>query len=187
MDKPVPRKVLLGTANRRQMYLAFNRHHQAPFDDERLTGRLYAGEWFRIDRFAYHEMQDVLPPRYLSGGAFALQEMLAESVTSVFFELTIRGETRFYHAYCDLSDRNAVDEMRGAIIARETSGPPLTRQEVLDHLWSTTPDEYRGLYDGVRTILVLDAVLGTVPKRLEDLTTAEVAERVMPQLPSLAA
>jgi hypothetical protein len=36
---------------------------------------------------------------------FALREFLTDSITSVFFSLTIDGRLRFFHAYCDLFDK----------------------------------------------------------------------------------
>ncbi|MGV1898272.1 DUF1419 domain-containing protein [Agrobacterium vitis] len=45
-NPPTIRKVFEGVASRHEMYALFNRHSQAPFDDNRMNGTLYVGEWF---------------------------------------------------------------------------------------------------------------------------------------------
>jgi hypothetical protein len=43
---PAIRKVFEGVASRHEMYALFNRHSQSPFDDDRMNGTRYVGEWF---------------------------------------------------------------------------------------------------------------------------------------------
>jgi hypothetical protein len=191
IEPPRPRKIYQGVASRSRMFALLNRHHQAPFDPDRISGRLYAGEWFEIDAESYHTMLEVLPPLFTRGDCFAMSEFLAGSVTSVFFELRVEGETRWFHAYCDLGRRASTDEMRQAILDRERKAPETpTREECLEHLWSTTPDEFRGYLDGDsrrRTILVFEPTRGTVPILLSDLPNAELSRRLAwDRLPSAA-
>ena len=57
---------------------------------------------------------------------------------------------RHFHGYCDLSDRTSVEKMRVAIIERESRPVrAMTREERLEHIWSSTADDYRG-YAGER-------------------------------------
>lgn len=184
-----PRKVFIGIASRSQMFALFNRHHQAPFDDDRMTGRLYAGEWFKIDRASYYSMLEVLPPLIHRPDCFAMREFQGGSVTSVFYELRIGGRGRWFHAYVDLADRQNIDVMRAAIIERETSPPLLTREESLEHVWSTTHDDFRGYArEGRhRTITAYEPGVGTVLHRLCDLSAEEISARLAPTLTTLAA
>lgn len=191
IQAPRPRKIYQGVASRSRMFVLLNRHHQAPFDPDRISGRLYEGEWFEIDAQSYHTMLEVLPPLFMRGDVFAMSEFLAGSVTSVFFELRIEGETRWFHAYCDLGRRASVDEMREAILGREWKAPAApTREESLEHVWSMTPDDFRGHVDGDsrrRTILIFDPARGTVPILLSDLPDAELSRRLTwDRLPSAA-
>jgi hypothetical protein len=39
------RKIFQGAASRPEFYAMMNRHAQAPFEEARLSGRLYAREW----------------------------------------------------------------------------------------------------------------------------------------------
>ena len=48
--RPAHRKVFEGVASRHEMYALFNRHGQAPFDDDRMNGTRYVGEWFEVSR-----------------------------------------------------------------------------------------------------------------------------------------
>ena len=191
IESPRPRKVYHGVASRSRMFELFNRHHQAPFDPDRVSGRLYAGEWFEIDAESYQTMLEVLPPLFTRGDVFAMSEYLAGSVTSVFFELRIECETRWFHGYCDLGRRASIDEMREAILGREWKAPGTpTREERLEHVWSTSPDEFRGYLDGDsrrRTILIFEPARGTVPTLLSDLPNAELSRRLAwDRLPSAA-
>ena len=74
----------------------------------------------------------------------------------------------------------------------------LTRDERLEHIWSSTHDDYRGYagkgwpahLQGKRTVLVYCVGLGTVLKPLADLTDDEIAAKLPVQLrhlPPLAA
>jgi hypothetical protein len=97
----------------------------------------------------------------------------------------IDGRKRFFHGYCDLSDRGSPERMKQAIIERE-SRPirAMTREERLEHIWSSTHDDYRG-YAGARWPAVLQGkrtVLGTVLKLLDDLDDEEIAAKLPVQL-----
>ena len=74
----------------------------------------------------------------------------------------------------------------------------MTREDALDHIWSSTHDDYRGhagarwpaVLQGKRTVLVFCGESGTVLKLLDDLTEEEIAAKLPVQLrhlPPLAA
>lgn len=139
------RKIFFGCADRRQMFRMFDRHAQRPNPWQSDTSALYAGEWFEIDAVDHDYMFEILPPLWMRGDMFAMREFLTDSVTSVFFALTIDGEVRHFHAYCDLSDKHSPARMRVAIVDRESRPVKgMTRTERLDHIWSATHDDYRG-------------------------------------------
>lgn len=102
MTHTLIRKVYQGIADRRQMFRLFDRHSQRPnrFEDD--ADALFRGEWFEIDRASHDYMFEILPPLWMRHDRFALREFLTDSITSVFFSLTIDGRLRFFHAYCDL-------------------------------------------------------------------------------------
>jgi hypothetical protein len=188
------RKIYFGVADRRQMFRLFDRHAQRPNRWQNDDSGLFAGEWFEIARAEHDYMLDLLPPLWMRGEMFAMREFLTESVTSVFCTLRIDGRTRYFHAYCDLSQARAPVETRDAIVERE-SWPvkAMTRAERLEHIWSATHDEYRGYAGerflpelrGKRTILVYG--LGrTELKLLEDLTDDEIAAKLPVHLRHLA-
>ena len=189
------RKVFQGAADRQQMFRMFDRHRQRPnrtADD----GHLYGGEWFEIDSDLYGYMLEMLPPLWMRGGMFAMSEFLTGSVTSVYFEISIDGRVRHFHGYCDLSDKGFPDRMRAAIIERESRPVrAMTRDEKLEHIWSTTHDEFRGYagpgwasqYRGKRTILCYGGARGTILKLLDDLSDAEIAAKLPVQLRHLPA
>ena len=126
-------------------------------------------------------------------------EFMTGSVTSVFFSLWIDGCKRFFHGYCDLADRSAPERTKQAIVERESRPVrAMTREEALDHIWSSTHDDYRGhagarwpaALQAKRTVLVFCGGLGTVLKLLDDLTDEEIAAKLPVQLrhlPPLAA
>jgi hypothetical protein len=122
---------------------------------------------------------------------FALSEYMTGSVTSVFFALLIDGRMRWFHGYCDLSDRASPERMKAAIIDRETRPVrAMTHEERLEHIWSSTHDDYRGYAGerwpaamrGKRTVLVYGGGRGTVLKLLHDLTDDEVSAKLPVQL-----
>jgi hypothetical protein len=91
-------------------------------------------------------MLDILPPLWMRGPIFAMREFMTNSVTSVFFAIRIDEAVRYFHSYCDLSDPNAVDAMRAAIVNRESRPVrAMSREERLEHIWSATAVEYCGL------------------------------------------
>jgi hypothetical protein len=185
------RKVYQGTADRHQMFRLFDRHAQRPprFEDDATA--LYAGEWFEITAREHDYMFEILPPLWIRGSMFAMREFLTGSVTSVFFALRIDGVIRHFHGYCDLSYQRSVEEMRLAIIERETRPVrAMTRQERLEHIWSATADPYRGYSDeavadhsqGYRTIILFSASGSSRLKLLDDLTDDEIAAKLPVQL-----
>ncbi|RFB76632.1 DUF1419 domain-containing protein [Methylovirgula sp. 4M-Z18] len=181
------RKVFQGIADRRQMYRLFNRHAQRPNRSGGGDGHLFAGEWFEIAEAEYDYMLEILPPLFMRGGMFALREFLTGSVTSVFFTIEIDGGRRYFHGYCDLSDKGSPERMRDAILCRESRPVrAMTREERIEHIWSSTHDEYRGYagerwperHRGKRTVPFYDGREGTGVKLLENLTDAEIAAKL---------
>ncbi|WP_011579026.1 MULTISPECIES: DUF1419 domain-containing protein [Chelativorans] len=186
-DRPF-RKIHPGVAGGPQMYELFNRGADLPIE-QRISGEAYAGGWFEIDQAGYLFMLDMLPPLFMRTGMFGMSEFKAGNVTSVFFEITIRGRRRWFHGHCDLSDRQSPERMRAAIIAFETDAfDSMTRAEKLEAVWHRTHDDFKGIagaaspdawppeHRGKRTILVNGGAVGTVLKLLENLTDAEIAE-----------
>ena len=181
------RKVYQGIANRHQMYRMFDRHAQRPNRWQDDDGALYAGEFFEIGQADHDRMFEILPPLKLSGEMFAMREFLTGMITSVFYSLPIDGTTRYFHGYCDLSDKGSPDRMRRAVLERESLPVrAMTREERIEHIWSITHDDYRGYagedwpqgYRGLRTVLVYDRRHGTTLKILDHLTDGEIAAKL---------
>ncbi len=176
------RKVYQGVADRRQMFRMFDRHAQWPNRAENDSTALYSGEWFEIAQIEHDYMFDVLPPLWMRHDMFALREFLTGSVTSVFFALSIDGHQRYFHGYCDLADRTSPGCMRAAIVDRESRPvKAMTREERLEHIWSSTHDDYRGYAGeqrGMRTVLFYGGQRGTVLRLLDELTDAEVSAKL---------
>lgn len=181
------RKVYQGIADRRQMFRMFDRHAQRPNRFQGDSGPLYAGEWFEVARADHDYMFEILPPLWIRGEMFALREFLTGSVTSVFYTLRIDGKMRYFHAYCDLSQARSAVEIRDVIVERE-SRPirAMTREERIEHIWSSTHDEYRGYagelwmpeHRGKRTVLFYGGSRGTTLKLLDALTDDEIAAKL---------
>jgi Protein of unknown function (DUF1419) len=188
---PTPRKVFEGVATRHDMYRMFNRHRGDPAMAEGAAQHLFAGEWFEITEREHDYTLEILPPLWMRADMFAMREFMTGNVTSVFFSLTIDGRKRFFHGYCDLSDRGSPERMKQAIIERESRpSRAMTREERLDHIWSSTHDDYRG-YAGARwpaalqdkrTVLVFCGGTGTILKLLDDLTDEEISAKLPVQL-----
>ncbi|EHH03523.1 hypothetical protein ATCR1_20570 [Agrobacterium tumefaciens CCNWGS0286] len=185
------RKIYQGTADRHQMFRLFDRHAQRPHRFEDDATALYAGEWFEITEREHDYMFEILPPLWIRGPMFAMREFLTGSVTSVFFALRIDGVIRHFHGYCDLFDGGSVEQMRLAIIERETRPVrAMTRAERLEHIWSATSDAYRGYSDqtsphylpGHRLITLYSEAGSARSKLLDDLTDAEIATKLPVQL-----
>ncbi|NSZ87777.1 DUF1419 domain-containing protein (plasmid) [Agrobacterium tumefaciens] len=181
------RKVFEGIADRRQMFRMFDRHPQRPNRWENDDSALYCGEWFEIAQAQHDYMFEILPPLFMRGDMFAMREFLTGNITSIFFTLKIDDRMRYFHAYCDLSDKGSPERMRGVIVERETRPVrAMTREERLDHIWSSTHDDYRGYAGerwperdhGKRTVLFYGGPQGTVQKLLDDLTDAEIASKL---------
>lgn len=177
------RKIFQGIATRRQMFHLFDRHAQAPMSKARHTGRLYVGEWFEIGRAEHDYMFEILPPLWMRGEMFAMREFMAGSISSVFFALPINGRIRYFHGYCDMLLKGSAERLRDVILARERHPEPaMTRAEQLDHIWSTTPADYRGYAGGAwpeqhrdkPTILVNGGAQGSVLRLLEDLSAQQM-------------
>lgn len=180
-------KIFQGVASRREMFSLFNRHSEAPFDEVRLSGSHSVGEWFEIGEAEHDYMLDLLPPLFMRGDLFAMSEFLTGSVTSIFLSLNIDGKSRWFHGYCDLSDKGSPDRLHAAIIERESRPvKAMTRAERLEHIWSTTHADYRG-YDGrgQRTVLVYGGRQGTFLKPLDDLTEDDITAKLPVQLRNL--
>ncbi|MBN8935994.1 MAG: DUF1419 domain-containing protein [Rhizobiales bacterium] len=196
---PTFRKVFQGVATRHEMYRMLNRHRGAPAYGEGDCSHLFTGEWFEIAEAEHDYMLNILPPLFMRADMFVMREFMTDSVTSIFFSLVIDGNLRWFHGHCDLTDKSSPDRMKVAIIERE-SRPirAMTRDERLEHIWSSTHDDYRGYagkgwpahLQGKRTVLVYCVGLGTVLKPLADLTDDEIAAKLPVQLrhlPPLAA
>lgn len=63
-NPPTIRKVFEGVTSRHEMYALFNRHSQSPFDDDRINGTRYVGEWFEITEADHDHMFEILPPLF---------------------------------------------------------------------------------------------------------------------------
>ncbi|WP_223568930.1 DUF1419 domain-containing protein [Agrobacterium tumefaciens] len=181
------RKVFQGLADRRQMFRMLDRHAQRPNRWQGDDSALYCGEWFEIDEREHNYMFEILPPHWMRGDMFAMREFLTGSITSIFFSLSIDGRLRHFHGYCDLADKGSPERMRNAIVERETRPVrAMTREERLEHIWSSTADDYRGyagerwpLSDrGERTVLLYGGKEGTFLKRLDQLTDAEISSKL---------
>ncbi|RWB83404.1 DUF1419 domain-containing protein [Mesorhizobium sp.] len=181
------RKVYQGIADCRQMFRMFDRHAQRPdrFQDD--ASALYGGEWFEISQAEHDYMFEILPPLWMRGEMFALREFLTDRITSIFCALNIDGRMRYFHGYCDLLDKSSPERMRDAIVERETRPVrAMTREERLEHIWSSTHDDYRGYAGerwperdrGKRTVMFYGGRQGTTLKLLDDLTDAEIAAKL---------
>lgn len=187
---PMFQKVCGHVATQSEMIALLNVPGEGPIDDI-VSGQCYAGQWFEVERYSYEIMLEVLPPLFMRHDMFAMSELRAGFVGSVFLEIVILGRKRWFHGYCDLSDRKSPDALRSAISFRETGDTTgMTRAEVLDAIWLATHRDFRGIageidplawpveHRGKRTILTHVRGEGTVLKLLEDLTVDEVADRL---------
>ncbi|MDS7598462.1 DUF1419 domain-containing protein [Agrobacterium tumefaciens] len=190
----LPRKVFQGVARRADMFRLFDRHAKRSNRFNGDQSATYAGEWFEIDESSYSYMLDILPPLWMRGPVFAMREFMTGSVTSVFYEVPIDDTVRYFHAYCDLSDPNAVEVMRSAILNRETRPVrAMSRDERLEHIWSITADDYRGYagsrwpkpMQGHRTVMIYGGKEGSFLKLLEMLSDDEIAAKLPVHLRNL--
>lgn len=183
----LPRKVFQGVAKRADMFRMFDRHAERPdrFDGDQSA--TYAGEWFEIDETSYSYMLDILPPLWMRGPIFAMREFMTGSVTSVFYAIRIDDAVRYFHTYCDLSDPKSVEALRSSILDRETRPVrAMSREERLEHIWSTTAVDYRGYagdrwpkpMQGHRTIMLYRGKEGTFLKLLDTLSDDEIAAKL---------
>ena len=181
------RKVYSGVAPKHKMFALLNSYSDAPFDADRISGKRSVGEWFETDAQSHDYMLNILPPLFMRSGMFAVSEFLTGSITSVFLCLSIDGDLRYFHDYCDLSDGSSPDRLKAAILDRESHPvPAMSRRERLDHIWNTTHTDYRGFAGerwpqdkrGQRTVLVYNKKNGTVLKLLDDLSEAEISAKL---------
>ncbi|MGV1964179.1 DUF1419 domain-containing protein [Agrobacterium sp. 22-222-1] len=181
------RKVYQGIADRRQMFRLFDRHAQRPNRWEGDDSALYRGEWFEIGNASHDYMFEILPPLWIKAEMFAMREFLTGLVTSIFFTLSIDGRLRHFHGYCDLADKGSPERMRSAIIERESRPVrAMTRDERLEHIWSSTADDYRGYAGerwssgdlGKRTVLLYGGKAGSFLKLLDQLTDSEISAKL---------
>lgn len=183
-------KVFKGIATRKKMFELFNRVPNAPAEDI-ASGRAYVNQWFEIERESYESMLEILPPLFMRAGMFAMSELKAGFVGSVFFDIMIDGCNRWFTGYCNLGDRRTPDAMRAAIIAHEQAViTNMSRDQKLKLIWSRTHSDFRGFagefdpdswpaeHHGKRAILVYEPGVGTVQKLLENLTDDEIADRL---------
>lgn len=192
MTHPSFRRVALGVTTRSEMFALFGRYDGAPFNDNRASGRLWAGEWFEIEESSYDYMLEVLPPLFYRHGMFAMSEHKAGNVTMVFCAIPIAGRTRWFAGYCDVSIAGAAEQLRKAIIERETADDADTprRDEALEVIWNATHPDFKGFAGslnpaaypphlrGKRSILVNGGGAGTVLSLLEDLTDDQIAYKM---------
>jgi hypothetical protein len=180
-------KIFEGVATRHEFYAMLNRHNQSPFDEERSSGRRYAGEWFEISEADHDRMFEILPPLFLRGDHFAMREFQAQSITSVFYTLKIDDRFRWFHAYCDLADTGSINRKREAIIERESRPVrAMSRAEKLEHIWSITGPDFRAYADqrfaaglaGRRIVMVISTTQAKIWRLLEDLTDEEIAAKL---------
>lgn len=180
------RKIHFGIADRHQMFRLFDRHAGRPDRWQKDDSALYAGEWFEIAQAQHDSMLEILPPLWMRSEMFAMREFLTGSITSVFYTLRINQVTRFFHAYCDLSDPRSPYVMRDAIVERERQPvKAMTREERIEHIWSATDNDYRGYagadfrpeHRGKRTVIVYGRP-GTSFQLLEQLTDAQIYEKL---------
>ncbi len=180
------RKIHFGIADRHQMFRLFDRHAGRPDRWQKDDSALYAGEWFEIAQAQHDSMLEILPPLWMRSEMFAMREFLTGSITSVFYTLRINQVTRFFHAYCDLSDPRSPYVMRDAIVERERQPvKAMTREERIEHIWSATDNDYRGYagadfrpeHRGKRTVIVYGRP-GTSFQLLEQLTDAQISEKL---------
>jgi hypothetical protein len=173
------------------MFRMFDRHASRPNRSDGEQSAVYAGEWFEINESLYTYMLDILPPLWIRGPVFAMREFMTGSVTSVFFGLRIDEAIRYFHTYCDLADDTSVETMRSTITSRETRPVrAMTRQERLDHIWSTTADDYRGYagdrwpraLQGHRAVMLYGGQDSAFLKILDSLTDDEIAAKLPVQL-----
>lgn len=185
---PPFRKIYPVVASRAAMYALANRHNQAPFDDDRISAAIYAGEWFEIAQPQYDEMLNLLPPLFVRPDMFAMSTYKGGNVTSTFVTITISGHPRYFRGFCDLSIAGSAEMLRNAIIARETGPHPerLSRDEQLEVIWNATPQDVRG-YTTVpkpnlrsprhrdrRSLVINDGDAGSKICLLETLTAEEI-------------
>jgi hypothetical protein len=126
------------------MYCMFNRHRGDPAWMSGDAGHVFAGEWFEIAEREHDYMLEILPPLWMRADMFAMREYLTGSTTSIFFSPWIDGRKRFFHGYCDLSDRGAPERMKHAIIERE-SRPILLDDLTDDEIAAKLPVQLRHL------------------------------------------
>lgn len=187
---PKPHKMIDGIASHEQMFRLLNDIPECSLED-RISGKAYENQWFEIERDSYDYMLEILPPLYMRAGAFALSELKAGSVASHFLEVEINGRIRWFHCYSDLRHPGRIEVLRTAICEQANADrADVARAAKLDLIWSRTHDDFRGIagqanpdawpaeHHGKRSILIYEPGVGTVCKLLEQLTDAEIDEKL---------
>jgi len=177
ITSPATAKVFQGVASRQQMFRMFDRHAQRPNRWDGDAAPFYAGEWFEIGETEYDYMFEVLPPLWVRGSMFAMREYMTGSVTSVFFALRIDAAIRYFQAIAIFPTRHPSKRCASPSSSAKAVRS-MTRQERLEHIWSTTADDYRGYAGdkwpqsarGKRTVVLYGGNEGTFLKLLEELT-----------------
>ncbi|MCP4561745.1 MAG: DUF1419 domain-containing protein [Bosea sp.] len=189
-DRPF-RKIFPTPTGAQQMYQLLGLGEDPPIE-QRLSDDTCSAGWFEVTEDCYQFARMIWGPLFSRPGMFAVTKR--GTIASIFFEITVRGRRRWFHGYCDLSDPQSPERMRAAIIAFETRAfDSMTRAEKLEAIWAWAPDDFKGIagavdpkawpteHLGKRTILVNGGALGTVLKLLEQLTDAEIEEKLAPQ------
>jgi len=171
------------------MFELFNRVPDCPFED-RISGKAYENQWFEIESESYEAMLEILPPLFMRAGMFAMSELRAGFVGTVFFAITT-GRNRWFTGYCNLGDSHSPDAMRAAIIAHERAAlASMTREQKLELIWARAHPDCRGFAGdadpdawpsedrGKRTIIVGETGGSSVLKLLECLTDDEINYRL---------
>jgi hypothetical protein len=195
------RRIYPTVASRRAMFALANRHSQAPFDEDSISGMIHAGEWFEVAQPQYDEMLNLLPPLFVRPDTFAISAFNGGKVAIVFVALAIADRRRWFLGFCDLSVPNSPEMLRDAIIARETGPHPerLSRDERLEVIWNATPPEHRS-YSAIpdpnnrsprhrdrRMLLIGSGASASGFCLLETLTAAHIEERLPADLAYIAA
>lgn len=111
-------RVFDGVADTAKHYELLNRHNAAPFDENRLSGALYAGEWWECSEAEYDYFLNCLPPISFPGG-FALCEFTTADVTTCHFRIEHGGARRYFAGSCRMTNGNPYrpEIMRAHIVA----------------------------------------------------------------------
>lgn len=68
-------------------FALLNRYDDRPFDRARLSGDIYAGEWWECREADYQYALECLPPLSVPGGGFCMSEFITDDVTSFYVRI----------------------------------------------------------------------------------------------------